>query len=280
MTYECHGHIILDGISYDGAVARHERGVDEAFVRRNLKTCAEHGVIFYRDGGDKHGVTTFARKIAHEYGIDYRTPCYIIHKKGYYGHMFGRAFETLKEYRQLVKEAERSGADFIKLTASGIVDYANGGGVTGPPTCEEFPELVKIAHGEGFAVMVHASGADNIKRALEAGVDSIEHGYYIDNEACRIMAQTGAVWVPTIAVAANMIGAGRFDDGAVQSIFDGHKNALAEARDLGVLIACGSDAGAVGVLQGQGAHDEDLILRTMGINPDPGNNKISEVFRR
>jgi len=280
MIYECHGHIILDGVSYADSVARHEGGVDESFVRQNLKICADHGVTFYRDGGDKHGATVFAKRVAGEYGIDYRTPAYIIHKKGFYGHMFGRAFETLAEYRELVAEAGRLGADFIKLTASGLLDYANGGDVTGPPTAEEFPEMVKIAHGEGYAVMVHANGADNIRHAVEAGADSIEHGFYMDSGAISIMAQTGAVWVPTIAVAANLVGAGRFDDGVVRKIYDGHKAALLEAAAAGVLIACGSDAGASYVYQGQGAIDELEVLRGLGIDPTAGNRKIEKEFQK
>ncbi|MCL2402449.1 MAG: amidohydrolase family protein [Oscillospiraceae bacterium] len=279
MIYECHGHIILDANSYQNSISRHETNVDEAFIRRNLQACQDHGVIFYRDGGDKHMASVFARKVAHEYGIDYRTPAYIIHKNGYYGHMFGRGFDNLAEYRQLVRVAGVLGADFIKLTASGFIRYSDGG-VTGPPTCDEFSEMVKIAHGEGFAVMVHANGADNIKRALDAGADSIEHGFYMDRAACLIMAQTGAVWVPTIATVANLIGIGHEHDSVLRQVYEGHQSALVEANALGVTIACGSDAGAQRVYQGQGACDEQHILSALGINTAPGNLRISEVFRR
>jgi len=278
MIYECHGHIILDGAAYAGAVARHQNGPDEAFIRNNLKICAEHGVIFYRDGGDKHGASVFAKKVADEYGIDYRTPAYIIHKKGYYGGMFGRAFESMPEYRELIAEAKRLGADFIKTAASGLLDFKNGGCVTGPVlTQKELGEMVGIAHGEGFAVMIHANGADCIKCAIESGADSIEHGFYMDSTALR-MAQTGAVWVPTCAAASNLIGAGKYPDSVLHRIFNEHKAALAEASAIGVLIACGSDAGAVGVLQGAGTLDELMYLESLGIDPGPGNRKIEEVF--
>jgi len=278
MIYECHGHIILDGVSYADSVARHERGVDASFIRQNLKICADNGIIFYRDGGDKHGVGIYAKKVAGEYGIDYRTPAYIIHKKGGYGHMFGRAFENLREYCALVDEAGRLGADFIKLTASGIIDYADGS-VKGQPIDVEFPEMVNIAHGEGYAVMVHANGADNIKRAVEAGADSIEHGFLIDRDALAMMAQTGTVWVPTCATAVNLIGSGRYDDAILRKISDDHKAAMTDAHKLGVLIACGSDAGASHVGQGTGAHDELAILTSLGIDPAAGNRKIERVFK-
>jgi len=281
MIYECHGHIILDSVAYAGAVARHEKNVDEIFVRQNLMTCAENGIVFYRDGGDKHGVSVFAKKIACEYGIDYRTPAYIIHKKGYYGGMFGVAFENMSEYRKLISDAIRLGADFIKLTASGMLDLAGGGDVAGHSMSgTELCELVNVAHGEGLSVMIHANGADNIKRAAEAGADSIEHGFYMDRDALGIMAHTGAVWTPTVVTISNLIGSGRYNDEMLVRLFDDHKNALMDAAAIGVPVACGSDAGAALVPQGTGAHNELSVLESLGIDPGPGNHRIMEVFKR
>lgn len=281
MIYECHGHIILDGIAYTSAIARHQSKPDEAFIRQNLKVCAEHGIVFYRDGGDKHGVSVFAKKIAGEFGIDYRTPVYIIHKKGYYGSLFGRAFESMSEYRALVADARKLGADFIKLAASGLLDFMRGGSVTGPAlTQEELNEMISIAHAEGFAVMIHANGADNIKRSAEAGADSIEHGFYMDAAGLSIMAQTGAVWTPTCATVLNLIGSGRYDDIVLQGILDKHKAALIEASMAGVPIACGSDSGASFVPQGKGTLDEISILESLGIDFGCGSHIIEEVFRR
>jgi imidazolonepropionase-like amidohydrolase len=281
MIYECHGHIILDGVTYAGAVARHQGGVDEAFIRSNLRTCAEHGIVFYRDGGDKHGASVFARRVAGEYGIDYRTPAYIIHKKGYYGGMFGRTFENMPEYRGLILEAKCLGADFIKTTASGMLDFSDNGSVTGlSMTTDELTEMVNIAHSEGFAVMIHANGADNIKRSVESGADSIEHGFHMDADALTMMAQTSAVWVPTCVTVSNLITAGRYDDKLMQNIHDRQKAALEAAYATGVLIACGSDAGAVGVPQGSGTLDELNVLTSLGIDPGAGNRRIEEVFKK
>jgi imidazolonepropionase-like amidohydrolase len=281
MIYECHGHIILDGVTYAGAVARHQGGVDEAFIRSNLRKCADYGIVFYRDGGDKHGASVFAREVAVEYGIDYRTPAYIIHRKGYYGGMFGRAFEDMSGYRRLVDEARRLGADFIKTTASGMLDFSDRGNVTGlSMTADELSEMVNIAHSEGLAVMIHANGADIIKRSVESGADSIEHGFHMDSDALAMMAQSGAAWVPTCVTVSNLIGAGRYDDGLMRSINERHKAAIKEASAAGVLIACGSDAGAVGVPQGAGTLDELAVLKSLGIDPGAGNRRIEEVFRK
>ena len=281
MIFECHGHIILDGVAYTRAVDRHINGVDEAFIRCNLKENADRGIVYYRDGGDKHGASVFAKTVANEYGIDYRTSAFIIHKNGHYGSMFGRAYDNLGEYRKLVSEALLLGADFVKTTASGLLDFAHGGKVTGASiSFEELNEAVKIAHGEGLAVMIHANGADNIKRAAEAGADSIEHGYYMNSSALSIMLQTGAVWVPTCVTAANLIGSGKYDDRMLRKIVEGHKATLSKAMDVGVLVACGSDAGASCVFQGGGTLDEATILKSIGIDHQLADRRIQNVFKR
>ena len=281
MIYECHVHIILDSVAYSQAVARHKNNVDEAFVRKNLQTNANYGISYYRDGGDKHGVSVYAKTIANEYGIDYITPAYIILKKGHYGIMFGRAFEDISEYRNLVSEAKSLGADFVKTTASGLLDFSKGGYVTHPSLAlEELREMVTIAHGEGLAVMIHANGADNIKRAAEAGADSIEHGYYMDITALQIMADTKAIWIPTCVTSSNLLGSGLYDDSVLAAIVMNHKSAILEASRIGVTIACGSDAGASCVSQGSGTLDEMEIFHSLGIDPTLGNMELSDRFRR
>lgn len=281
MKFECHGHIIADGVSYTDAMARHKNGVDEADVRKNLKAVAARGIGFYRDGGDKYMVSAFARKIAGEYDIDYRTPIYITHKKGHYGAMYGRGFDNMQDFLNLVREAKDAGADFIKITATGMLDFNGTGNITGPvlPT-GELKEAVKIAGGEGFAVMAHVNGAENIKNALEAGVGSIEHGFWPDSSVIDYFLQTHAVWVPTCAAIFNLIGAGRYPGHVMQNIFDAQKAILIEAYSRGVLIASGSDCGALMVAQGTGTEDEIMILNGMGINPERGNRVIAERFKK
>lgn len=279
MKYECHGHIIADGVSYAESMERHKNGVDEAYVRKNLETIKNHGIGFYRDGGDKYLVSAFAKKIAGAYGIDYRTPIYITHKTGYYGSMYGRSFDDMKGFYALVREAKTLGADFIKITVTGMLDFGDEGRIMGPVFgTTELKEAVKIAEGEGFAVMAHVNGAENIKNALEAGVKSVEHGYFPDSSVIDYFLQTNAVWVPTCAAVYNLISAGRYRESVMQKIHDSQKAILKEAYARGVLIASGSDCGAWGVMQGQGTDDEIAILAGMGIDPDRGNMAISSFF--
>jgi hypothetical protein len=279
MKYECHGHIIADGVSYQEAMARHKNGVDEVCVRGALETVAAHGIGYYRDGGDKYLVSAAAKKRAGDYGIDYRTPIYITHKKGCYGAMYGRAFDGLRELRALIFEAKTLGADFVKLTVSGMLDFDDGGKILGPVfSGAELKEAVTISQGEGLAVMAHVNGADTMKAALEVGVDSIEHGFWPDSSVIEYFLQTDAVWVPTCVAVYNLIGAGRYSDAVLKKIHEAQKAVLTEAYRRGVLIASGSDCGAWRVMQGRGTDDELTVLAGMGIDPERGNRAIRERF--
>ncbi|MDR3278633.1 MAG: Xaa-Pro dipeptidase [Oscillospiraceae bacterium] len=281
MKYECHGHIAADGVSYARAMARHANGADEASLRASLAAVAARGVTYYRDGGDKLGVSEYAKKLAPEYGIEYRTPLFILHKKGFYGQLYGIAYGDMREYASIVRTLPARGADFVKITVSGMLDFAGDGGVLGDATERgELAELVNIAHGEGLRVMAHCNGAENIKNALRSGVDSLEHGFWADREAVDLLCETGAVWVPTCAAVSNLVGEGRYGDAALTAILNRHGDMLRYAAARGALIASGSDCGAYRVLQGVGTDDEYAALRRLDIDPQRGNEAVATRFVR
>ena len=181
MFGECHAHIFMDGINYREAVKCHKDGADEKIIREHLEAYKKAGISFVRDGGDPYGASVLARKLAPEYGIDYRTSAFAIHKAGHYGSIVGKSFTDLKEFHSLVLEAGKQGADFIKIMTTGLLDFADQGKVTGTPLDKkEVREMVHIAHEEGFAVMSHTNGIYGVQAAIEAGVDSLEHGNYMD----------------------------------------------------------------------------------------------------
>lgn len=102
----------------------------------------------------------------------------------------------MKEYHVLLKEAKNKGADFIKIMTTGLLDFNNHGQITGTPLDrKEVCEMVHIAHEEGMAVMSHTNGIYGVQAAVEAGVDSVEHGNYIDPETIRELADSDSVWV-------------------------------------------------------------------------------------
>ena len=257
MFGECHAHFAMDGVNYKQAMARHSNGPDEQHIRACFTAYCERDITFVRDGGDKYGVSHLAARIAPEYGIDYRTPIFAIHEAGNYGSIVGKAFETMREYAELVDEAKALGADFIKIMTTGLMDFREYGRIThyDLPACR-VREMVHIAHEEGFAVMSHTNGKRAVLDAIEAGVDSVEHANYIDDECIAALAESRTCYVPTSTVARNLIGNSQFDDAVPTRIWESSLESMAKAVDAGCLVALGSDAGAVGVPHGQGALDE------------------------
>ncbi|MBQ9069603.1 MAG: amidohydrolase family protein [Eggerthellaceae bacterium] len=259
---ECHAHFAMDGVNYAQGMARHKDGPSEAHIRACFEAYRKCDIAFVRDGGDKYGVSARAKRIAPEYGIDYRTPLFAIHREGVYGGIVGRGFATMDEYATLVEEACAAGADFIKIMTTGIMDFNEYGRImygSGLPA-EEVREMVHIAHACGRAVMAHTNGARAIQVAAEAGVDSVEHGNYLDDAAIAALAEHGTCLVPTMAVAHNLRRSGLYNEASIERICTMEREGVHAAWEAGVTIACGSDAGAVRVPHGQGTLDEYACL--------------------
>lgn len=284
MRADCHIHMVLDGVYWKAAIAHQKERVDEALVRQRLEEYRRCGAEYLRDGGDAWGVGLFASQIALEYGIRYRTPAFPIHKNGHYGGFIGRGFDELAEYRALVREAKRQGAHFVKVMISGLMDFDHYGVLTDEPLPPGLiRDMIACAHDEGFSVMAHANGEKTVRAALAGGVDSIEHGAYLTDETLCQLAESHAVWVPTLVTIGNLIGCGRFPDTVLKPLLAYQMNAVQKAAALGAKIACGSDAGAYRVLHGQGGIDERALLRrAIGDGADAvlgvGNAAIVERF--
>ncbi len=264
MRWDCHIHMVLDGRNWRAAIDRHAQGPEEAFIRQTLSQYREAGFTWLRDGGDRWGVGKRARDLAGEYGIVYRTPLAPLSCRGHYGGFIGLQFENLREYAALVAQTRAQGGDFIKIMISGLMDFDRFGRLTEeglePQTIRQ---LIHIAHEEGFAVMAHANGARTVEAAALAGVDSIEHGAYLDEDALRAMAENGTVWVPTLSTVANLRGKGRFCEEAVAAIFRSACCNIQAFGALGGLLAPGSDAGAWAVPH-HADTEEALLLGLLG----------------
>ena len=288
MFGECHAHALMNGINYRAAVNLHREGANEQAVRECLCAYQESGVSFVRDGGDPYGVASLAARLAPEYGIDYRTPVFAIHRNGHYGEIVGHGFDNLKEFHGLVLKAGEEGADFIKIMTTGLLDFKNHGKVTGEPLeAEEVKEMVHIAHEEGFAVMSHTNGVYGTRAAIEAGVDSLEHGNYMDEETVTMLAESSTVWVPTLVTVRNLIGCGRYEDAILRPIAERAEELLRLAFRKKAKVALGSDAGAYMVPHGSGICQEfDSFCQILGNTSratewlQNGEKEIRERFRR
>ena len=290
MFGECHGHIILDGVNYTDAVTLHDADVREEIIHKHFALYQECGIAFFRDGGDNRGVSKRAAVIAPEYGIDYRTPIYALHKSGNYGDIVGFGFSDIKQFRKRLEDVSTQGADFIKIMASGIIDFDRFGAISeGFLTFEELKEIIHIIHQEGFSVMVHVNGSETIAHAIEAGADSIEHGFYMDDDTIATLVHSSCVWVPTVSTVANLLDDPnqRFDQVTVRKIVQLHSENILKAIKKGAHIALGSDAGAYLVPHCKGTKDEYAYLSKIVSDINllhnvltEGENVIKHKFRR
>ena len=154
------------------------------------------------------------------------------------------------EMRVKVRELVRMGADVIKVATSG--------GVLSPrdkPThahfrIEELEVLVEEANAAGIFVMAHAQATPGIKNAIRAGIRSIDHGIYLDDEAIEMMLARGTWLVPTLVAPRGVIDAA--DAGAAipeasvakaREVVETHKASFAKAVEAGVKVAMGTDSG-------------------------------------
>ena len=99
-------------------------------------------------------------------------------------------------------------------------------------------------------VMAHCNGSLAAIAAAKAGVDSIEHGAYLNEEALWAMKEANAVWVPTLSTIGNLLGKGRYPDKSVEAILESALINVNAYHQIGGLVACGSDAGAWAVPHG------------------------------
>ena len=280
MRCDCHMHMILDGVEWKNAIRRHVETPDEPWIRQQLKTYQDQGFTYLRDGGDRWRAGARARELAEEYGICYRTPLAPLCKTGHYGTFIGEKYENFREYTELVRKARADGADFIKIMISGLMDFDRYGVLTeeGLPA-EEIRELIHIAHEEGFSVMAHANGARTVEAAAMAGVDSVEHGAYLDADALQAMKESGTVWVPTVSTVGNLRGKGRFPEADVQQILASALGNIRAFARMGGLLAPGSDAGAWAVPHGS-LTEFALLEEAIGENAGQILETGAEAIRR
>jgi imidazolonepropionase-like amidohydrolase len=168
------------------------------------------------------------------------------------------------EARAKVREVIRAGADLIKVAATGGVSSRRREPTQRLFTRDELDAIVDEAHAWGRRVACHALGGDGLRMAIEAGVDSIEHGVWLDDAAIDLMLERGTWYVPTLAayVAHVEHGSGLVRERAL-TIVPAHQESVARAREAGVRIACGSDGGVYGH---DPARELQLLVET-GLSP-------------
>ncbi len=282
---EAHAHLFLEGGELDFVKRKLylAKSADDllALAQPRLATLVRLGVMAVRDAGDRHGVglrlTELFRDSAQatraEASAYIDSPGAAIHHRGRYGGFMSRAIEDYASAEACVEERIAAGAHRIKLIVSGIINFKLGC-VTDPPQMPlaEVAALVKASRSRGRQTFAHASGTEGIENALNGGVDSVEHGFFITRDQLARMRDQGIAWVPTFAPVhaqvdhAQRMGWDEVVVGHLRRILDEHARSLSLAAAMGVQVIAGSDAGSCGVPHGLGLLYELELMERAGMS--------------
>lgn len=157
---------------------------------------------------------------------------------------------SAEDARKAVRQRYKDGADWIKITATGGVLSVAKSGQNAQFTDEELASIIQTANDYGMKVAAHAHGTEGMKRAVIAGITSVEHGTYMDREVMRLMKQHGTYYVPTI-LAGNWVAEKSKIDGFFPALVRPKaaaigpliQNTFKEAYEFGVPIVFGTDTG-------------------------------------
>ncbi len=273
LNYDAHTSIFFtDSDSYEDSLALHSPAPNEERLRLRLKALQKAGITFVRDMGDLRGVSLAAKKLAGDYGITFLSAGWPLCPEGCCGGPEAKTFRDIEEFRTRLKELREIGADFVHLLASGAPDLSSYGTLQGEPMdAELLKTLLAEAKEAGFPTAVSCSGPELAGAAIEAGADSLEYGWYLDNETLRILAESDTVWVPLLATAGNAVhdDSHRYPEDTLKRILDETVWKSGTLAGWGGNIALGSNAGAYRCPQVQAALDEyDFLKEELGDSLD------------
>jgi imidazolonepropionase-like amidohydrolase len=286
--FDCHVHVMISGVDM---LRQIQTPFSYPFYEavHNLRRTLALGITHVRDaGGADLGVAEAVRRglIA---GPRMQIAISMLSQTGGHGdgwHVCGAEIPLMgphpgrpdtvvdgpDEMRRKVRELLRAGADVIKVATSGGVLSARDDPRHPHFRAAELDVLVAEARAAGVAVMAHAQGAEGIKGAVRAGIRSIEHGIYLDDEAIDLMLDRGTWLVPTLvaprAVLAAAAAGASLPANVVEKarlVLEAHEASVRRAVGAGVRIAMGTDSGV-------GPHgtnlDELALMAGCGMTPD------------
>lgn len=250
---DSHVHITMEPIGDPKTVLGHESNAKTA-VRgvNNLRKHLLAGTTFFRDLGAGNEVDLDLRDGVNEglvLGPEFLAAGRNLTMTGGHGWSMGREADGVDEMRKAAREQLKAGADVIKVMATGGV--MTEGVEPGSPqlSLEEMATAVEEAHKAGKKTASHAQGTKGIKNTILAGIDSVEHGIFLDDETIGLMLEKGTYLVPTL-VAPYFIVENGVEGGIPQYAVDKseyvmkyHEESFRNAYKAGVKIAMGTDAG-------------------------------------
>lgn len=271
---EAHSHLFLDGGQLD-FTARNDylnaSGEEMlAVARANIAANRAAGVTLVVDAGDRYGVNHDIRLESR--AVTVRSAGWALRRAGRYGGFMAREVGSREEIVSAIREISTT-ADDLKVILTGIIDF-KAGLVKGEPQFdrEELRLIVSQARELGLRTFVHCSGTAGLEVAAAAGVDSIEHGFFMTHNILKIMADKGIAWVPTFSPVhfqwqhPEIAGWDGQTVANLRRILDSHLEHVAMAADMGVPLVAGSDAGSHGVRHGEALIDELDFFSRAGLS--------------
>lgn len=195
--------------------------------------------------------------------------------------------DGVDECRKTARMRAREGADVLKIMTTGGVLSEKDGPQEAQFTDAEVAAMVEEAHRVGMPVASHAQGAAGVCRALDNGVDTIEHGFYLDDDCLDRMVETDATFVPTLSIMHRIVEAGA-DHGVPEHALrkareanEAHSEALRRAKAAGVPIAAGTDfIGPELVPHGENALELELLVEEGDFTPREAVESATRIAAR
>jgi imidazolonepropionase-like amidohydrolase len=159
--------------------------------------------------------------------------------------------------------------DHVKIVNSGLNSLVDFGKETTPQfSLGDLRKAVLCARKRGLKVMVHANGRKPVRDAIDSGCDSIEHGFFMGRENLERLAEKQITWVPTaftMEAYARTFGKASRENDVARKNLDHQLDQIRQAKDFGVRMAIGTDAGSLGVHHGEAVREEIRLFLVAGL---------------
>jgi imidazolonepropionase-like amidohydrolase len=274
---DAHIHICIDGSSDPITTLLNESQTATTLkAARAAQKTLMAGVTSIRDMGGKNGIDLGLKQAINSGlipGPRMLVSGRLICMTGGHGWQIGHEANGPDDVRRAAREQIKAGADIVKLMATGGVMTPAVEPGSEQLTEEEMRAGVEEAHKAGKKTATHAMGTKGILNALRAGIDSIEHGVYLDEEAVALMAELNVPMVPTISalyfIETRGVEAGipAYAVEKTLKVKPHHLASIRMAREAGVPVAAGTDAGTPFNLHGQNLSEIKLLVDYGGFSP-------------
>ncbi|NKC11402.1 MAG: amidohydrolase family protein [Gammaproteobacteria bacterium] len=271
---DCHVHLCYAGEGNPGRAVE-DLTAGEITIRalRHALASLRGGITTVRDCGGVDYLEFAVRDACNAgyfTGPTIRAAGLMICMTGGHGNRFGRIADGEQEVVKAVREQVHAGSDLIKLMATGGVMTPGVNPEDAHYSAEEM--AVGIAEGHRFhkPCASHAQGTEGILNAVRGGIDSIEHGIFMNEQCVQEMISRGTYLVPTIAALANILrGADKVPEYVIEKtrrVAEAHRRSLTMFYEAGGRIAMGTDAGTPFNMHGENAQELGLMVE-YGLSP-------------